>query len=175
MAMTPASAQDPYCTGDQAVQFFDVDLWGDLLSDSGTQLTPGQVQQSDALRSMLMEASGDIEEALMCGGRYRPADLQALQAAGAAGAMKLAKMTATLAFWSATQKRYPQAVMGEAVLRTFDSLERLRSGESIFAFAEVQTAGVSTVQAWYEDLDDLRRSPVFQSRRMFGNRHLTQP
>lgn len=175
MAMTPASSNDPYCTPDQAVQFFDITLWGDLLSDSGTRLTAGQVQQSDALRSMLMEASGDIEEALMCGARYRPADLQALQAAGTVGAMKLAKMTATLAFWSATQKRYPQAVMGEAVLKAYDSLERLRSGEAIFAFEETQAAGLPSVQPWYEGLDDLRRSPVYQNRRMFGCRHLTQP
>lgn len=172
MPMTPDSATTPYCTAAQAVQFFDPSIWGDLLSDTKTRLTSAQVQANPILTQELLAASGEVEEAVLCGGRYSPTDLAALQAAGTAGGTHLAKMVATLAFWNATERRYPKTEMPSRVMRIFDSLDRLRTGEAIFGFIEVQEAGNAATQMFYPTLTELEESPVYQNRRMFGNRHL---
>jgi hypothetical protein len=136
-------------------------------------LTAAQVESSDILAAELLASSGEIEEAVLCGGRYAPADLLALQAADMAGGRHLSKLTATLAFWNATERRYPQAEMPSRVMRVFDSLERLRSGEAIFGFEEAQQAGNASQQKFYPTQTELDESPVYQNRRMFGDRHLT--
>lgn len=171
--MTPSSTTTAYCTPELAVQFFDPKLWGDLLSDSSTRLTPSQVEASAILANELLAASGEIEEAVLCGARYTAADLLQLQTDDTAGGRHLAKMTATLAFWNVTERRYPNAEMPSRVMRVFDSMDRLRSGEAIFGFEEAQEAGLPSMQKFYETQTDLDNSPVYQNRRMFGNRDLT--
>lgn len=170
MAMTPASATSAYCTNTQALIFFDQSTWGDLCSNSGTRLTPTQLATDTTLSTLLLEASGEIEEAVTCGARYKVEDLQALT--GTAGGMMLARICATVAYWNATQRRYPQAIMAEGVRRVYEILDALRAGIGIFSFLETQAAGLPVEDRWYQSWDDLNNSPVFQARRMFGNRHL---
>ncbi len=173
MAMTPASSTAAYCTNAQALVFFDQSVWGDLCSNSGTRLTPTQLATDTTLTTLLLEATGQIEEAVSCGGRYKVADLQALQASTTAGGIFLARMVATIAFWTATQRRYPQTIMPEGIQRVYDAINMLRSGIGIFSFLETQAAGLASTERWYESLNDLWDSPVWEARRMFGNRHLT--
>lgn len=171
--MTPASTNTAYCTGAQAVQFFDPKLWGDLLSNSSVRLSSALVEASAILEAELLAATGEIEAALACGGRYSKEDLIELQSTANAGARWLAKMCATLAFWNVTERRYPQTEMPTHVMRVFDDLERLRSGMSIFSFDETQEAGLPSMQKFYDTEQALEDSPVYQNRRMFGDRNLT--
>ena len=173
MAMDPISTTTAYCTGAQAVQFFDVRLWGDLLADDGTRVAAGSVPGHATLAAELLAASGEIEQAVMRGGRYKPVDLIALQSASTAGGAYLAKMVASLAMWNLMERRNPDAQMSMRIARTYESMDQLSKGEAVFGFQEVMDAGVSSTASWYEDQSDLVNSPVYQARRMFGNRNLT--
>ena len=172
-AMTLASLSDGYCTGAEAVTFFDVRGWAQLINDDGTAVDDADVPTNATLLAELLAASGEIEEACMCGGRYMPEDLAALQASATAGGKYLAKMVATIAMWNMMERRDPTADMPSRVARIYLSLERLRSGEGIFGFQEVVEAGIPATQKWYPTQTELDNSPVYQAQRMFGNRNLT--
>lgn len=170
--MTPASSTTTYCTGAQCVKFFDVRFLGRLLSDSGTAIAAADVPDDGNLNAELLAASGEIEAAVLCGGRYGPSDLAALQSSGAVGGAFLAKMVASIAVWNLMERRDPMVEMPDRVARVLENMERLRSGENIFGFQEVQDAGNASTQAFYDTQEALENSPVWQARRMFGPRHL---
>src|SRR2546430_7948244 len=115
MAMTPASTTIAYCTPAQALQYFDPNQWGDYLTDTADALTSAQLLTSPILAALLLEASGEVEEATACGGRYKLEDLQAL--VGTAAGEKLARMTAGIAYWNANLRRYREAEMSEGIYR----------------------------------------------------------
>lgn len=170
--MTPASSTTTYCTGAQCVTFFDVRFLGRLLNDTGTAVAAADVAADANLNAELMAASGEVEASVLCGGRYAPSDLAGLQASGAVGGMFLAKMVATIAVWNLMERRDPMAPMPDRVARVLENMERLRSGENIFGFVEVQAAGNASTQPFYDTQAALENSPVYQARRMFGPRHL---
>src|SRR5262252_940921 len=82
MPLTNISGPVAYCTPQQMVNRYDVRTIGQYLSDDGVKLTPDEVKASPILEELLMEASGELEGALLRGGRYTPADLGALTGNG---------------------------------------------------------------------------------------------
>lgn len=172
MAMEPTSSTVGYCTGAQAVLFFDVRSWAQLILDDGEAVPDADVPTNATLLAELLAASGEIEEATFPAGRYTADDLAALQSPMTSGGMMLAKMVATIAMWNMMERRDPSAEMSTRVARVYLSLDKLRSGESIFGFQEVVDAGNPATQRWYSNQEFLNNSPVYQARRMFGNRNL---
>lgn len=171
--MTPASATASYCTGAQCIKFYDVRQIGDLLTDDDTRVAAGSVAAHPNLTAELNAASGEVESAVLVGGRYSVADLQALQSANSVGGEYLAKMVAVIAVWNLMERRNPDVMMPDRVRRVYESLEKLRTGENIFGFIENIAAGVTETVKLYQDQQDEMRSPVKEAARMFGNRTLT--
>lgn len=140
MALTPNSSANPYCSPAQYQNFVDVRLTGQLVRDDGTIATASELLSDPVLAAHLAAASGEVEAAALYGGRYLPSDLQALNGVSA---QWLAKLVANLAFGSMMQRRgydlqkYPQVVDALA------QLEKIRAGDVILAFAEIEQAGVA--------------------------------
>lgn len=172
MAMAPISSTAGYCTGAQAVTFFDVRAWAQLIQDDGDAVADAAVPTHPTLLAELLAASGEVEESVMRGGRYKPVDLAALQASTTSGGTYLAKMTASIAMWNMMERRDPEAQMTSKLARIYESLILLSRGELVFGFQEVMDAGVSATVKWYQTQADLDNDPVWQARRMFGNRNI---
>lgn len=168
MPMTVTSSTSAYCTPAQAIQMFDVTMWGDLLQDTGTRLTSGQVLTDLNLAAELLIASGEVEQKALKGERYQPADLAALQSPMTAGGWILAKIVASIAMRNCLERRDPFSAMPPAILRAYDMLDELIQGQAIFGFAETQEAGLPSTKPFYSDITDAQRSPVFKARRLFG-------
>ncbi len=161
---TPLSSSTPYCSNTLFTTFHDWRNVADLLSDDDTRLADEATVQGNAkLATLLLVASGEVEAACLVSGRYTPSDLNALN--GSTQAL-LQKLTADLAFWRITQRRWPDAnpsgVAGAQA--ALDLLERLRLGERIFGLQEVADAGLPGASDFEHD-----RVSV-EAGRFFGNR-----
>lgn len=166
--MTPASSTTSYCTGAEAVKFFDVTFLGQLLVDDGTVVAPADVAADPNLAAELNAASGEVEASILCGGRYRPADLMLLRTPPTVGGTYLAKIVATIAIWNLMERRDPMVHMPDRVARCLEAMERLRGGENIFDFDEVQAAGNAETVRFDGTWDTRQRQVTFQARRLFG-------
>ncbi len=150
MVQTPLTSAAPYCTPAALIEGRDRRQVADLCSDDGDGPRPTYRCLLDAgtppgqiLLASLSAASWDVESACVAGGRYTPADLQALTGVGRAG---LVRLTAALAFWRLMQRRHPATSSPKSVPgaeEAADTLERLRTGERVFPFQETADAGVS--------------------------------
>ena len=170
--MTPSSSASSYCSGAEFLLYYDVRVVGDLLADDGTQVASGSVAGNSKLAECLLAGSGDVEAACLVAERYTPTDLAALT--GAADAL-LRRIVAALAMQYLRQRR---ARPDDKLLPEFEwaqkFLDRLRLGEKIFGFTEVQEAGQ---MAGREDSFSKRQESngmVYQASPFFGNRAYRQ-
>lgn len=150
-----------YCTPSQFLERYDARTVGDLLSDSGTRLTPGEILTSPILQSLLKQASGEIESAAFVEGRFTPELLTSLTGNSA---QFLAGLTADLAMYL-LYKRRPERVgqIPPAVSMVYQTLEALRQGHRVFPFKEIMDAG-RTLKTIARPDDSM----VNQARRFFG-------
>jgi phage gp36-like protein len=70
-----------YATAADMLARFDARVLGDLVNDTDSQVDSIGLQSDAVLLAMLGDASGDIEAALLVGGRYTIVDLEALASA----------------------------------------------------------------------------------------------
>ena len=167
MPMTPVTGAT-YCTPAAMLQFHDWQQCSDLLRD-GDNPRPdaAAVAVSPTLALMLSAASGELDSAAIAGSRYNPSDLAILTGTGAAF---LQKIVADLAFWRLQQRRQPVSADPNRVpgaMQALEALDKLRKGERIFAFAEVQDAGLPS----YVDMAGGQNpnSVILQAFPLFGS------
>ncbi len=131
-----------YATGADLIARYDVDLIGDLATDDRETLDRDLVATSEKVTTALADASGEVEVALMAGGRYTIEQLQSLPGNGA---NHLKSIVCGLAM-AALYRRRPEAARREFIDDlTADAraaIKSLRRGENVFGLAEHIDAGV---------------------------------
>jgi len=121
-----------YATGSDLIARYDVDLIGDLATDDRETLDRDLVADSGKVATALADASGEVEVAMMAGGRYTTENLQTL-AGNSANHLK--QIVCGLAM-AALYRRRPEAASRELIEDlTRDAREAIRSlrrGENVF-------------------------------------------
>lgn len=153
MPQTPNSADTPYVTHAQLLEFYSKDIVADLLRTPQLNYPPPSylaILDSNnyayqKLLKHLMTGAGQIEAACGIARRYSKLDLQALTGASAA---LLQKLNAGLGIWSLSQLMKPMTARPDDVPMATECmklLEALRDGAMIFSFTETQEAGLPKV------------------------------
>jgi phage gp36-like protein len=158
-----------YATGTDLVDCFDVDLIGDLAQDTREPVDASVVTTLPNVLRMLDQASGEIDVALIAGGRYQPAQLALLTGSSQS---HLVRITCTIAM-ALLFKRRPSQAMLELAKPLYEEKEKylkdLRTGVNLFNIEENKAASVidlQTVTALEIDTLNLlptRMSPYFPS------------
>lgn len=169
MTQTCISAANPYCTGAQFVTFYDARPTSQLLSDNDVPIALASVPSDPTLASLLGVASGELESLALMGGRYQPADLQALTGNSA---NLLAWLVAALTVPLLQQRRadvvapeFPQRERAE------QWLQALVEGKTIFSTQDAQAAG-QMFDYVEQDYDvEQRQLTTFTCARLFATRN----
>lgn len=131
-----------YATGADLIARYDVDLIGDLATDDRETLDRDLVADSVKVTTALLDASGEVEVALMAGKRYTVDQLQTLPGNGA---NHLKQIVCGLAM-AALYRRRPEAAKREHIedltADARSAIKALRRGENIFGLAEHLSASV---------------------------------
>ncbi len=138
-----------YATGDDLIARYDVDQVGDLATDEREELDRSEVPDHPNVAAALLDASGEIDAALLAGGRYTPEQL-----AGLTGntANHLIRITCAVAMANLIERRPERASkeLADAYRKTSEGwLNKLRNGENVFGIiaATAGTIDIATVQA----------------------------
>lgn len=165
---TPVSSLSPYCSNAQFLDRYDVRTIAELIQDTDESLDVAQVTASARLEKLLMEASGQLEAAALLGGKYTPADLNALT--GNMGQW-IAGIVADLAAPKVIGRRFME--FGEFQKRLEQAgkvLEALADGRLIFGLQENIDAGM--IDDHVETASDVeaRKMITYQASKYFGTR-----
>ena len=117
-----------YATPAQMLERFDARVIGDLVSDSDSQVSAAELLTDPILQAMLDDASGDIEAALLVGGRYTVADLSGLTGNAQKHLVRICCEVAKAYLLRRRVSYNPEKDKAEIELAEHH-LERLRSGE----------------------------------------------
>ena len=169
MPQTSISALTPYCTGPQFVTFYDARPTAQLLSDTDIPIPIASVPTYPGLITLLMVASGKAESIALMGGRYQPADLQALTGNSAnLLAWLVAALTVPLLKQRRTDVAAPDFPQREEAQQWFAALE---DGKTIFSTADAAAAGEMTDYV-EQDFDvEARQLATYTAARLFGTRN----
>lgn len=148
-----------YCTPAQFLTRKDARTIGDLVADDGTQVSAAALLSDTNLSTALADASGDIEAALLVGGRYTTEQLEGLTGNSSS---YLQRICAEIATYYLLVRR-PE--VNQELLDHYDRireryLKTLKSGEEIFDLdttiraSQPSVDGPSTQD--YEDLNMIR-------------------
>lgn len=111
-----------------------------LLSDTGTALTPVELAASTVLATLILDASGTVETALLQGNRYKPAQLETLTGNSLA---YLKRLVCELTILYLIRRR-PQ---GEWDSKPYDwvnaELKKLQDGVNLFNLEDLSAANAS--------------------------------
>jgi hypothetical protein len=141
--MTPVSGTVSYCDPLTMLKMYDRRVVAEICSDDDNPTDASALPTNPNLLNALQAASGEIEAACMVAGRYQAVDLQALLNQGGNGAAFLQMLCADLAMGRLVNRRQIVDVkVPAAVEEARKLLDRLRTGDKIFGFAEVQAAGI---------------------------------
>lgn len=172
MATVDTSATG-YCTAAQFLETFDQRTIARLVSNTGVEVSVGSLATNAVLARALLAVSGRVEAACLAGQRYTPADLAALTGASAA---YLAELVATLAMGRLILFRPGLDIeLPPSYQEALADLESLRHGELIFAFTEVENAGVMDFQTVTPTDVQTRNDAVSQLKDYFGARAADEP
>lgn len=152
----------PYATGDDLIKRYDIDLIGDLCQDTREELD-WESEITDLTEhvnvvSALEDATGEIDVALLSGGRYTPEQLAELANPAVPqnttnSKKHLVRVTCAIAMSILVERRLDKVSMETADwLRKTASgfLEALRRGDNVFGIQENLNAGridIETVEA----------------------------
>jgi phage gp36-like protein len=135
-----------YATGTDLVARYDVDLVGDLATDSREPIEQSAVPNLPLVATALLDASGMIDVHLATGGRYTPSDLEALSGNSV---YHLKRITCDVAMGLLLQRRTDmkyQELAEKVVAGSKQHLMALARGENIFGISSVQDAGTIECQ-----------------------------
>lgn len=134
---------------------YDYRILGQLVTDTGTAVTPTALLNDPNLQAALDDASGMIDSAVLVSNRYGIADLTALTGQDQAFLLRL---TCDLAFVLLQERRGAVDVKDLPQYQaTMQTLQWLRNGERIFAVPQNELDGNPTYEfvsvQKYADLD----------------------
>lgn len=166
-----------YASASDLIARHDENLIGDLIRDDHERADSTEIASSSVVSSALVDASGQVEAAMLCGNRYSPTELAALTG----NSLGLLKMVVCIIAMSVLLRRRFGAHMEmekyyDEVSRRY--LEDLRTGKNLFNLtddtsnrtaATPSTDGPTTVD--YSNLNMLPEQMV----RHFPNRQSRLP
>lgn len=162
-AKTPASGGSSYCTPTEFLMHVDSTYAGQLVSDSGLQLTAAQLATDGVLEEVLRRASGVVESHCFRGRRYDACDLKKLLDAGGNAAAYLRGLVADVAVGLLRDRRvFDDTRPLPSVRRAEETLALLARGEAILPFEESADAGLP-------DWDRLTRSDIERTGMVTGD------
>jgi hypothetical protein len=172
---TVVTTATPYCTARRLLDACDYRKVGDWAADGGgprptrRALLDEDDRAGGVVATALAAASGELEAAVVAGGKYSPDDLSALTGATRA---YLEGLVAGLALWWLARRRNPASADPKQVpgaQAALDAVESLRLGERIFGLAATRDAAEMTATEFVADDQDGGRV-VNCASRFFGNR-----
>lgn len=133
-----------YATVAQLLERYDLRTIGDLAADNNTQVSSGALPTDPNVLAALNDASGEIDSALLVGGMYTPAQLEAL---AGNSQFKLVRLCCRIAIVFIHERRH---LLEADELEKYekinnDALARLRKGENLFDIAANVGAGKPSV------------------------------
>lgn len=167
MAITPLSNADSYCPVGEALKRADQRLLCELCSDQGSAVAASSLLTNANLAAALLDASGDLEAALLVGGRYTPADLAALTGAALG---KLYRLITRLAVCYLYERRPDLGDVPEVYQKAEEHLEVLRTGKWIFGTVEHANAGRPSHEVERARQVEAREGLAVQAEAYFGRR-----
>ena len=158
-----------HATAQQLLDRYDKSIVNDLVSDEGTRLSFTDLLVDTKLAAALDDASGEVDAALLVGGRYSSADLSALSGNSLS---TLVRITCEIAIGFLYDRRPMfRADEGERwATRTREHLNRMRTGENVFNITANVTAGNPTIDGPTSVDYDRMNLVVDQSRNYYPNR-----
>lgn len=136
----------PYASGSDLTDRYDIDLIGDLSSDDRTTQDRSAVPNNSKVAAALDDASGQIDVALLSGGRYTPSQLAGLSGYSLA---HLKRITCDIAM-ALLLKRRPDIARETRESITKEATEHLvalAKGENVFGIQAVIDSGVQNLVA----------------------------
>lgn len=133
-----------YATVAQLLQRFDYRDIADLVSDTGSPVAQGSLATDANALAALNDASGEVETALLMGGRYTTTDLAGLTGNSL---YHLIRMTCdvAIALLFARRPLYAFDKYKDARELAEKHLDRLRKGEAVFNLSDMAAASVPSV------------------------------
>lgn len=129
-----------YATVTDLIDRFDSRDLGDLASDGNAQVSEASLKTDRKIAAALADASGEIDAALLVGGRYTPMEL-----ANVTGFSKshLVRITCDIAAARLMGRRMGRDIekLKMMVEQAEGHLERLRNGENVFNLTDQKSAG----------------------------------
>jgi phage gp36-like protein len=131
----------PRATGDDLVKRYDIDLIGDLATDERETLDRDDVPTHPRVIAALEDADGEIEAALLAGGRYTIADLNGLSGNALSHYKRISCSIAMAFLFEARPGMRPE--VAEAIAKqSREHVQALRRGENVFGIPAVTSSGI---------------------------------
>lgn len=140
-----------YADGNDLVERYDIDLIGDLATDDRQTLDRANVPTHPHVLTALEDASGEVDVALLAGGRYTVAQLQSLADTSLSYLKSIVCGLAIAALHERRPEAYEDGVIERLTKRARDAIQAIRRGENVFGLDEhvnasrVDTGGPSAI------------------------------
>lgn len=166
-----------YATPSDLIARHDANLVGELIRDDHEPSTSDEIDDSEVLETILTDASGQVEAAMLCGNRYSPEQLSAL----VGNSLGLLKKIVCMIAMAELLNRRPGRHMESA--KYYDEqarayLEDLRIGRNLFNLTDSEAnrtaANPSTTGPTVVEYSRLNMLPD-QMARHFPNRESRLP
>jgi hypothetical protein len=171
---TPISSANAYCSVAEFLKRYDWRTIAQLMSDDDTTpterttLTDSTTNEGTRLADILKDASGQVEMAAFAGGRYAPADLEALTGNQSAF---LKRLVANIAVGMCYQRRPDlYAALPVQAQEAANILNALAGGEMIFGLQENIDASHMDMTLDKPDDVDRRKLMTNITKSFFGRR-----
>ncbi len=149
MAQTVLTSATAYAAPGDLVNYCDVRQIGDWCSDDDTRVSASNVLTNTIVLAALSTASGRVEASCLKGGRYTPADLQALTGVGQ---MFLKELVCVLAMYYLARRRrfrFSETRLPD-IAEAEKALKSLELGQTIFSFEDSASAGLAATTQMQE-------------------------
>ena len=169
---TLTSTETPYADAADLIKRYDVRQIGDLVNDDDTRADAGDIAASGVVDAAMLDASGDLEAAVMAGAMYTLGNLERIAFPDAPATLtatghRLKRIVCAIAFWRLWNRRHPFDTPKDfpAVIEAYADLEKLAQGETIFGLEETVAASQPSTTEWINPLDYTRHT--YQAARFF--------
>jgi phage gp36-like protein len=154
-----------YASGTDLTIRYDIDMIGDLATDDREELDRAAVALHPNVLAALDDASGEIESALLAGGRYTASQLGSLTGNTLNHLKRITCAVAiSLLLERRPSERYQELAAAYAKVAR-GHLESLRRGENVFGLTEIVEAGtIDTQTITVEEVIGLNSLPTRMSR-----------
>lgn len=154
-----------YATGADLVARYDVDIVGALASDDREPADHGFIPLLPHVAAALDDASGEIDVALLAGGRYRTDQLAGLTGYSA---KHLVRITCAIAMSLLFQRRLSSRYQEESeqvAKQAREHLNALRAGQNVFGLpAHVDAGNIEHTYVTAPEIENLNLLPARMSR-----------